>query len=163
MTDQTPTTAGDPIVASVAMPAPFYAPHAADLVAGMRKLADDIEQGRVPAPYGLYLSAGYTYEQVADQYGYHGMNQLTTDDARRAMTLAPGGWEKTQQRDSIHYTKEYARRITLELTIDRSTICERVQVGTRLVPAVEEHEEPVYEWNCGDDDTDDDTTTAVES
>lgn len=43
--------------------------------------------------------------------------------------------------------------VTLRIVTSRSAVCERVQTGTRTVPAqpaVEEHEEPVYEWICPD-------------
>jgi len=49
------------------------------------------------------------------------------------------------------YGESGASRIVSILVRNTSTTCERVQVGTKLVPAVEaqpEREEPVYEWRC---------------
>jgi hypothetical protein len=47
---------------------------------------------------------------------------------------------------------------TVELSVDRGQVCEKVQVGTKVVPAKEarvieaqpERVEPVYKWKCPD-------------
>lgn len=46
--------------------------------------------------------------------------------------------------------------LTVKAVFSRQLVCERVKTGTKLVaaqpakPAVEEHEEDVYEWRCPD-------------
>lgn len=47
-------------------------------------------------------------------------------------------------------TRDFGGGVQFSVRIPRAQLCTRRQVGTRIVPAQPEHEEPVYEWDCPD-------------
>lgn len=40
--------------------------------------------------------------------------------------------------------------LAVSVYVTRGQVCERVQVGTKVIPAQPEREIPVYEWKCPD-------------
>lgn len=74
--------------------------------------------------------------------------------ARTVKAFGPG--TKSADTDSLIFTPEACP--TIRVNGFRHAICERVQIGTRVVPErviearnaeiIPEHEEPVYEWKC---------------
>jgi hypothetical protein len=63
-----------------------------------------------------------------------------------------GKFEKRAITDYFWLRKEFGP-ISYDLNVARSTICDKVVVGTRVVPeipAVPEHVEEVIEWKCGE-------------
>lgn len=123
----------------------------------LRRLAADIESGTLPySPDAVYATWSlYTPDPEFDTDGIQQMyydRALTIADARQVLRNAPGRWKKSVGDYSISYTRDYGNGVEFVLGLNRSQQCTKVQVGTRTVPAVPavpEHEEPVYEWDCG--------------
>lgn len=139
MTEQTTTTA-----------------HAAAMAAGLRQLAADLEAGKLPAPFDV---SAVSFWKLAD--GRLGDDKLTPDDARDAMTAAPGGWSKEYLANYVTYRKDYGGSVRYDISLNREAVCRRVQVGVKEVPATEARTEPVFEWVCGDDDGADEIADAA--
>jgi hypothetical protein len=106
----------------------------ANLVTGIRNFADMVEQ----MPYDLSKMV-YVYPTI----------YLSVDGARKLMAQFPGDWNKNRHQNRIIYTKKFADGFTLYLETANPT-CERVKVGEKVIPAVPEHTEDVYEWQCPD-------------
>lgn len=117
-------------------------------IASLRELADALENTpmiSLPTPRVCayqYLGADPTPDAVDVE------PLLTVSHVRSAMRHIPGGWSKSQAESATEYVKTFTGRLKWTFRVCRSTTCEQVQVGTRIVPAVPEHEEPVYEWRC---------------
>lgn len=71
-------------------------------------------------------------------------------------------WRKSTSTDSDYttYVKNFTptlpayRQVHYSVNVakdDESSNCTRVQVGTRHVEATEAYDEPIYEWQCGED------------
>lgn len=68
-----------------------------------------------------------------------------------AQSSAIGGFREKVVEGSYAVTRRRFGPHKVDVNISREAVCERVQVGERIVPAqaaVEEHVEPVYEWQC---------------
>lgn len=109
-------------------------------IAGIRRLADALEansEGRIPTIYIVL------YAEMAE--------------ARAIRSQMPHGWTKTNHKTSsyISYTKQFCNNadswegVQYVIEVAKTETCQRVQVGTKHVEAVEAHDEPVYEWQCG--------------
>lgn len=73
-----------------------------------------------------------------------------------------GSSNKKYDGDAFELVKTFPSGIRLGFYTNRSNVCERVEVGTEVIPAhvipskfepevfVEEKEVPKYEWRCGD-------------
>ena len=81
--------------------------------------------------------------------------------AATARAMSQGGRCDKVFEDTLVRLKRVFGTITLEYLGTRSSVCERVKVGTRIVPeqyvapkpateaqVIPEHEEAVYEWKC---------------
>lgn len=44
--------------------------------------------------------------------------------------------------------KKFGNSLEIRVCADRGKVCERVKVGTRIIPAQPEQEIDVYEWHC---------------
>jgi hypothetical protein len=79
---------------------------------------------------------------------------LGSKEMARAIVKALGTSEKDWSVDSLIMLRKKFGPIMLRFVGQRGDVCERVQVGTKLVPAqpaspaTEEYEEPVYEYRC---------------
>jgi len=104
----------------------------ARMVSGLRELADTLEQfPGLPVPF---VSAT-VYTDSLDQ--------------ARAARRGIHGWAKRNSAGSAYVTYEKMfGQVELGIYVSKSGACERVQVGTTHVEAVEAHDEPVYEWRC---------------
>lgn len=89
----------------------------------------------------------YSVETPTDDDQYH-CTPVTPAIVRAAMAAAPGSWHKFSANDHISYYKDIGDPLSFRFHVSRSTTCTKVQVGTKEVPAVEAHDEPVYEWRC---------------
>src|SRR5215831_890179 len=119
-----------------------------EMAAALRMLADDIEKGRVPVPYSIGSVAYWNYHDD----GSLG-DGVTPADARAAMACTPGGWSKTETQSHIDYTKRYGGNVSFSITINRETVCEKVETGREwvpTVPAVQGHFVTTYEFRCND-------------
>lgn len=89
--------------------------------------------------------------QVPIPYGIGGSCFLTDEESRKGRR-GTTGWNKSHSGNYIQYTRTWGPfgRVSFSIYVDKSTTstCHQVQVGTRIVPAVEEHEEPVMKWIC---------------
>lgn len=73
---------------------------------------------------------------------------------RRACAIA----EKDLHGDYVHFVKRFSGDVSFVLFAEKSLTCERVKVGTKIVPAKPqvtlpaepEREEEVWEWQCPD-------------
>jgi hypothetical protein len=113
--------------------------------AALRMLADDIENERIPMPYDI----GANVFWLVAENGSLG-ERVTVADARLAMDLTPGGWSKNYSDAYANYTKNYGSGVAIDLALERSQVCRKVETGTRIIAATEAHEVPVYEWVCDD-------------
>jgi hypothetical protein len=112
----------------------------AEMIAGLRAMADWLE-----AHPGV----------AVDRFSPVTMNLFaeTEDEARAVRAAAPGGWEKDAKGDYLTYARQFSGEgyrcvVEYQVHVNKRSTCERVQVGTRHVEAVEAHDEPVYEWRC---------------
>lgn len=134
------------------MTAPMYNPTAAPtgkaiaMAHGLRQLAADLESGALPVPFDISITAFWALGDDG-----HITERLTAEDARQAMTAAPGSWSKEYTGNYVSYRKSYGGgHVTYDISMDRTEVCRRVQVGTKEVPATDATTEPVYEWVCDD-------------
>lgn len=129
------------------MSLPDNHPHK-DHVDGLRKLADFLEDNQeFPLTIGgltLYLFA------------------LSKEDFAKQARLI-GSAEKQDNGMYLTMHKNFSPTVKLDLSCDRDKICERVQVGERVLPAEPERiipetilpakpetREPIWEWRCPD-------------
>ena len=74
---------------------------------------------------------------------------------------ALGSFNKDASTSWLNSTKSFGENINLQVTIERNQVCEKVKVGTKIIPAKpaevipektipaqEEREEDVYEYKC---------------
>jgi len=89
--------------------------------------------------------------QLPIPYSWGGGCFLEEDEARRSRE-GVHGWTKVDASAYIQYYKAWGPkgRVSYSIYVDKSTTstCKQVRVGTRVVPAVEAHEEPVMKWVC---------------
>jgi hypothetical protein len=92
----------------------------------------------------LPAELGLTIEVYASTY----TDNITK--ARKLRKLMPGGWRKftSPARAYIDYVRDFGGGVSMSVNVSKGSTCERVQVDTTHVPAVEAHDEPVYEWRC---------------
>ena len=118
------------------------------------RLADFLDDNHDLMPY-----SGVTITRSAD----------TLQEAREIMAASPGHWSKQNLSYAFVYTKTFTpeledfkyREVQFSVYVyksEESTGCRRVDTGRvrhiDAVEAVEEHDEPIYEWVCDDDDDD---------
>lgn len=116
----------------------------------LRDLADLLDattRHEFPTP-SIYCDV-YTVEAPTDDDAYNTV-PINYNHVRAAMLATPGKWEKYNTTNYVSYTKRIADVLRVRLEIARSTTCRRVQIGTEHVEATEAHDEPVYEWQCGE-------------
>lgn len=100
----------------------------------------------------------WTYESIG-LYSTDGIvvNLYDTEQYKLAVKALGGDREKINNGSPgvkrLFWGKGEYNKVGIKV-YDNATVCEKVQVGTRIVPAqeatpaVEEHEVPVYEWRC---------------
>lgn len=59
-----------------------------------------------------------------------------------------GGWRKVYTNDYFNLVRDFDGGVSLQVFTDRASVCERVVVGTKTVPAVPEHQAEIVEWVC---------------
>ena len=59
-------------------------------------------------------------------------------------------WEKVYNDTWFYLRKEFGTDLSLDITVQRETVCRKVVTGTRVVPAKPEHEVEDIEWVCDD-------------
>lgn len=139
---------GDPFAAEVdpeTRRAAEQAERRASDIAGLRQLANWLEDHPgIEAPYAM---GGAVFVELAE--------------ARDFMAEAPGGWDKRDSGDYWAYGRQFAGHVTYTAYVARENLCRKVQIGTKTVDAVPEHDEPIYRWECAPvDELDVDTLAA---
>jgi hypothetical protein len=106
-----------------------------EFIKGLRDIADFFED-RPELPIPNYGESFYIWEKSL------------VNARERAIQMAPA--EKIYLESYFNLQRRFGPHKVV-VSWARDAICERVQVGTKHVPAytVEAHEEPVYEWDCG--------------
>lgn len=77
---------------------------------------------------------------------------LCVDDIASLVTTvrtAGGTWDKDDSYGFLSLTRSFGPH-SIRVSTPKAPTCERIQVGTRHVDAIEAYEEPVYEWVCPD-------------
>ena len=119
----------------------------AEYADGLRQVADFLESHpEIPLP-----------ESTLTSYDLYSKDKA----AVTAKALSQGGRCDKVFEDALVRLRRVFGTITLQYLGTRSTLCEQVRVGTRIVPeqyvppepatearTIPEHEEAVYEWKC---------------
>jgi hypothetical protein len=114
----------------------------ADYAKALRSIADAIEATEIPYPEYLTLHV-FAHNESGES--------ISQETARAVMAAWPGGWDKRMTSEFVDYAKYLDGDrgiISYTIHVDRGAVCERVQTGTRHIPAQEARDEPVYEWVC---------------
>lgn len=99
-------------------------------------------------PGNVEVQCPYQSIEIHTWYA-HGAEERKTADSLVALIF---GLDFTTSQ-SIGFTYFIGTWHGLNVTIlasDSAGYCRKVQVGEQLVPAIEEHTEPVYEWQCAE-------------
>lgn len=119
-------------------------PTRAEFANGLREMADWLEaHPQVPVPYTV--NANYHIYN----WNENGQDYEKDLDIRRKATHLSGNWNTELIGDMAYYTREFSGNVDFCVMTSRATVCKRVKVGTREVPAREARTEDVYEWECG--------------
>jgi hypothetical protein len=84
---------------------------------------------------------------------YENINIFVDTKEEMAIFARASGWAKEYNDSWFMLRRTFGDDITLDVNIQRSTVCRQVEVGEKLVPAqpaVPEHVKKVYEWVCDD-------------
>jgi hypothetical protein len=114
----------------------------AEFIAGLREFADWLELKPIDAPRScrrILFCVHSTCDLIA---------------VRRACALS----EKNMEGDYVHFAKRFRGGISFSLFASKELTCERVKVGTKIIPAkpemvlpaTPEREEEIFEWRCPD-------------
>lgn len=125
-----------------------------EFVSGLRNVADFFEtHPELKAPYevtrGEKLTVGF-FGEITDDL------DIDSKEGAAAFVRIVGGRIKKDANDSHLILVADKGSFAVRAVASRDALCERVQTGTRIVPATEEtfipaqpeREEPVYEWRC---------------
>lgn len=119
-----------------------------EVIASLRYIANTLERytiEEVPTPR-IYAFQHYAVDLNADPMNIE--PPVNAQHVHVAMHKMPGGWVKETSEDYTAYTKTFCGRMKWVFKVSRATSCRRVMIGIKTVPAVPEHEEPIYEWQC---------------
>jgi hypothetical protein len=104
-------------------------------IEGLRDLADYLETSEIELGYeyrtGIRLDV-FTYSEA-----------MFAEQQRKL-----GGFREKVLEGSYAIVRRTFGPHAIEVNISRDKVCERVEVGERVVPATDEHVEKVYEWKC---------------
>lgn len=124
-----------------------------EYVIGLRELADFIESlniteaehGEVPAMTGFW-------------FGHKLQGFVYSKEDIAVWARAMGSFNKNFDGNYFELVKKFSENVSMEVNIGRDNICERVVIGTKIVPEtyipskfVAEHEEEIVEWRCPED------------
>jgi hypothetical protein len=124
-----------------------------ELVSTLRELADFYERPSsivLPCPRfrdTAYVSVTSEWNSETQEYEY---DQFATADNLRKIARAAAPVEKFADDYAYGLKRKFGKLIELRWQANRKAVCERKQVGTKVVPAYSTPEriEPVYEYNC---------------
>ena len=107
---------------------------------GLRELADFVDE----------------HPEFGEPYQYE-FNVFGKDkDALKVFVQASGSVKKDTDDNFFFVTKKFSGGIRLNFNVRHENICEKVEIGRKIVPASKkkvlpaqpEHEEIQYEWKC---------------
>ena len=105
----------------------------AETIAGLRQLATFLENHpAVPMPV------------------CYGLNAFATTKAELVAAARVTGWTKTYRDTWFALSREFPGGVTLDVNIERETICRKVVTGRRTIPAPPAREVEDYHWECED-------------
>ena len=114
------------------------------LVAGLNQLIEFLDDRPLLGEHeNLYVSA---YQLHIYVYG-----KDKTKFSQLARKLASGRKLNKEYSDySCSVQRSFGDLVSMRVSTDRETVCQRVVTGTRIVPAstYPEHEEEIVEWKC---------------
>jgi hypothetical protein len=118
------------------------------------------EEIRASVIRGLRAAAEFYSENPQVEIPHYfcgGVYGATKEQLTEAAKAAPYA-EKHVWEDSFKLEIPFSECLEASYHSTRSEVCERIQTGTKIVPAeperitireaIPEHEEPVYEWKC---------------
>lgn len=110
-----------------------------DVIRGYRELADFLEAHQANLPQGA------EYYNVCN----NGVSCQTA--AELANVLRTGGsWKKDFSSVYAFVTREFAGGVRFWAATDRNLVCERIVIGTTVIPAQPERIVDNVEWRCAD-------------
>ena len=136
------------------MSQPTENPNAA-LIAGLRELTAFIE-----ANVDFDFTQGRSNNIVVELHyrTWYG-NPDTVKERLADLARRMGSATKSYGKDFAWVRRSFGPHVELEISTTRNAICERVQVGTKVVPetvlparpetVIPAREVPLYEWRCG--------------
>lgn len=122
-----------------------------EYIAGLRELADFLESRDFPDTWKSSWGTDESYPNI-------NVSLFTYDkETFGKLTSLLGGLEKSASESYLTSHKKLANS-SIQVHGYREMICEKVKVGTKIIPAKEaelvpaepEHEEDIYEWKCPD-------------
>lgn len=108
----------------------------AAFIAGLRELAAFLEQ-----------------HPDVDAPRHQTMNFFPRTREKMQKIARGASWDKVWLEDWFTLRKTFCDDLTLEINIERGTVCRKVKTGTTIVsakPAEPEHEVETYQWVCDD-------------
>ena len=102
-------------------------------VAGLRELADYIEEGRMDDEYLPNVRLDFF------SYDKDHFDSFASRIGGRREKVLQGSYAIVRRNFGPH---------TIEVNIKRDAVCQRIEVGERVVPAQEERVEKLFEWEC---------------
>lgn len=125
-----------------------------EMIAGLRKMADWLENTPVEMPVPASLVGSVYTGAMHDSRGIRHMMDSTIGMA--LIANAAGDVDKEVNSQLFKLVKDFGGGVKVEWVAYREAVCERVVVGTKIVPAepervvaaVPERTEEVVEWKC---------------
>lgn len=125
-----------------------------EMVAGLRKMADWLESCHIDLPIPQTMAGSIYSGQITDPRGIvHSIDSVVGMALIAAMA---GDVDKEVSSQLFKLKKDFGGGVGIEWIAYRENVCERVVVGTKVVPAqpahyveaVPEKVEEVVEWKC---------------
>lgn len=110
--------------------------YTAKAIKGLRAFADWLEQN---PEYAEDMTLDATFNAFAPK---------RSDLEKWARVL--GNAKKVFSGTWFYLERNFGGDVKLQVNINRERVCRKVQTGTEILPAREEQEVPVYEWECDD-------------
>jgi hypothetical protein len=76
------------------------------------------------------------------------LNAYVTSKKKMAAIARLGEWKKGYNDSYMWLSKQFGDNVSLDINIDRTTVCHGVVVGKKMIPATPEQEVDVIKWVC---------------
>lgn len=127
------------------------------VVTSLRSFASFLEERGEGLPH-FYLPGFFVHvsEYHEDEHGNWVVDHEKTKEVMAQCARAMKPCEKEYVGDDLELVRQFGE-VRFTVYSSRDAVCERKQVGTKIIPAKEarivpaepEREEPVYEYDCG--------------